>query len=267
MSFQPIIPFGGNVGWSFLNKTRDAQQAAFDGSAGITRNTEYFRDTIANIDSAESLVSDRRLLEVALGAFGLEDDINNKFFVKKVLEEGTLDDAAFANRLSDKRYFAMAEAFGFDLDPPNTVLSDFPDAVIDNYKTRQFEAAVGEQDVNLRLALGLERELETIKSNNMSETAAWFTIMGTPPLRAVFEGAFRLPPQIGALDLDRQLEIFREKSLGVFGTTNPSDLLSDENQEALIRKFLLQADLSTSASATSGGAVALSLLRAQAPIF
>ena len=39
--------------------------------------------------SAADLVADRRLLKVALGAFGLEGEIDKKAFIRKVLEEGT----------------------------------------------------------------------------------------------------------------------------------------------------------------------------------
>ena len=63
--------------------------------------------------SAADLVADRRLLKVALGAFGLEGEIDKKAFVRKILEEGTADPASLANRLTDKSYYKLAEAFGF----------------------------------------------------------------------------------------------------------------------------------------------------------
>lgn len=262
MTYQPVVPFGGNVGWSILRRTRDAQQAAFDASASIARNTDYFRENIGSIRSAADLVADRRLREVALRAFGLEEDIANVFFIRKVLEEGTLSEDAFANRLADKRYFALARAFSFDISPPNTVLSDFADTIIDAYRTRAFEAAVGEADPDMRLALGLERELRQLADRGLSEAAAWFTIMGTPPLRAVFEGALGLPPQTGALDVDRQLDIFRAKSLAAFGTSDPLAFTDPERRETLVRRFLLRADRSGSATAAGGAATALTLLRA-----
>ncbi len=78
MTFQPVVPLGGYAGWAFLNRTQTAQQSAFDESATIVRQTSYFEENIGNITTAEDLVNDRRLLEVALGAFGLDEDINNK---------------------------------------------------------------------------------------------------------------------------------------------------------------------------------------------
>ncbi len=267
MTFQPAIPLGGLAGWSFLNRTREAQVEAFADSTVIQRNLAHFRENIGDITSAEELVNDRRLLEVALGAFGLSEDINNKFFIQKVLSEGVLNDEAFVNRLADKRYKAMSEAFGFELSPPNTTLNTFPAEIEEAYIARSFEVAVGEQDENMRLALGLGRELAGLAGSELSEDAAWFTIMGTPPLRAVFERAFGLPTQTGALDVDRQLEIFRDTSLKKFGTTNPLDFTDPDKQEELTRKFLLRSEINAQLSLSAPGAVALSLLQTQAPLF
>jgi len=104
MTFQPIIPLTGYTGWRFLQRTLDNQKSAFENDATIQRATEYFKENIGKVQNAEDLVSDRRLLSVALGAFGLDDDIDNKFFIQKILEEGTFDDSSLANRLSDSAF-------------------------------------------------------------------------------------------------------------------------------------------------------------------
>lgn len=263
MTYQPMIPASGNVGWAFLQNTRQAQQRAFDGSVTITRDVEYFRENIGKVRDAGALVQDYRLLKVALGAFGLQEDIGNRFYIRKVLEEGTIADDAFSNRLADKRYQALAKAFAFDLEPPNTSLNEFPEKIITKYKELQFEVAVGEQDESLRLALGVGRELDMLKQRNLGETAAWFTIMGTPPLRRVFEFALGLPPQTGAIDIERQLKLFRDKSVQTFGTSNPIDLSSDDARENLIRRFLFRAEIANNSASTSRASIALSLLQTQ----
>ena len=267
MTYQPVLPAGGNLGWTFLKQTQEAQQAAFDNSASVVRSEEYFRQNIAGVETAEDLVADRRLLSVALGAFGLDGDIDNRFFVQKVLEEGSIDPESFANRLTDKRYLAMAEAFAFDLSPSNTVKSDFPDQILEAFKERQFEIAVGEQDQDLRLALDTERELAELAEQDFEEDTAWFTIMGNPALRNVFEFALGLPSELAAVDIDRQLEVFREKSERVFGVSNPAEFVDPELQDKLVRNFLFRSELEASASATSRGTVALSLLQSQPSLF
>ncbi len=262
MSFQPVIPIGGYAGWSFLTRTREAQQEAFDASAEIARNVAYFEANIGAVTSAEALVSDRRLLQVALGAFGLDDDINSRYFLQKVLEDGTLDPAALANRLSDKRYLEFSKAFGFgDFDTPRTVLSDFPAEIAGAYREQQFEIAVGNQDANMRLALGLDRALGEIASRDTTDDGRWFLVMGQPPVRKVFEAALGLPGSVGALDLDQQLSAFRDKAAARFGDGEIAQFADPERREELVRLFLLRADLGAPGGGVRGASAALAVLQ------
>lgn len=265
MSFQPVIPVGGFAGWRFLERTMQAQQAAFNASPQIDRDVQYFRDNIAKVTSAEALVADRRLLSVALGAFGLDADIDNRFFIRKVLEDGTLEQDTLANRLADKSYLKLSQAFGFgDFDVPNTRLSDFPERIVEAYKTRQFEIAVGEQNDDMRLALNITRELGEIAGRDSSDDTKWFTVMGSEPMRAVFETAFSLPSSFATLDIDKQLEIFRDRAERAFGDGEISQFSDPARLEALVRRFLVQSELNGSAAALSPASTALTLLQTAA---
>ncbi len=262
MSYQPVIPFGGMAGWSFLNRTREAQQEAFETSPQMQRDTNYFVENIGKIQTAEELVGDYRLLKVALGAYGLDDDIGNRFFVQKVLEDGTLDTDDLANKLSDKRYLEMAQDFGFgDFDIPSTQLSDFGAKTVEAYKERQFEIAVGEQSQDLRLAMSLDRDLGEILKKSSSDETKWFSMMGNPPLRSVFETALGLPSSFGTLDLDQQLEEFRNKSEQYFGSSEIDQFSDPEKREELNRLFLVRSQIANGTASMSGGAIALTLLQ------
>ncbi len=262
MSFQPVVPFGGFAGWSFLQRTREAQQEAFDRSPRLQRDVDAFAARIGEVKTAEDLVNDRQLLSVALGAFGLDDDIGNTFFIRKVLEDGTLNQDALANKLSDKRYLAFSEAFGFDLSPPRTVLSTFSDEIVSLYRERQFEVAIGNSEPDMRLAMTLERELPALAERSLTEDGRWFTIMATPPLRAVFERAFNLPTAIGTLDIDRQLTLFKERAAAAFGNENVSQFADPEKREELTRRFLASADGLSLATSNVRGSAALAILQA-----
>ena len=90
-------------------------------------------------------MADRQLLKVALGAFGLDSEIDKKAFIRKILEEGTTAPTALANRLTDKSYHKLSAAFGFgDPGGANTGDDGFAAKIVEAYKTRAFEAAVGE---------------------------------------------------------------------------------------------------------------------------
>ncbi|MEM9370573.1 MAG: flagellar protein, partial [Pseudomonadota bacterium] len=87
--FAPILPATGLVGFKLLEQTQTVQREIFDRQPEIARDTDYFRETIATVQSAGALVEDRRLLRVALGAFGLDEEIDKRAFIRKILEEGT----------------------------------------------------------------------------------------------------------------------------------------------------------------------------------
>lgn len=261
MSYTPVVPLSGYAGWKFLNRTMEKQQAAFVASADIQRNEDYFREKIGSIKTAEELVSDRRLLSVALGAFGLDDDINNKYFIRKVLEEGTLDTKSLANKLSDKSYLALSEAFGFgDFSTPRTVLSDFADEILAKYETRQFEVAVGNADQTMRLAMTAQRELPELAADSVSESTKWYKIIGSPALSEVVRTALGLPDSVGSLDVDQQVVVYKQKTEQVFGSSDPGQFTDSEKVDRLVKNYLLRAQM-TDTSGISSGSAALQLLQ------
>jgi hypothetical protein len=260
VSFQPVTPFGGLAGWSFLERTRVRQEAAFQQSPALARRADDFAQRIGRVASAEELVRDRALLQVALGAFGLDDDLPNRFFIRKVLEEGTTAPSALANRLSDKRYFALSEAFGFgDRPGGNVKRSGFAADIVARYQERQFEMAVGRSDPNLRIAMGLGREMQEISARRQSNDARWFTALASPPVRTALEKALGLPSRVGSIDIDRQLSLFKDRAATRLGTSDFAELASPEGLERLRRAFLTAPDAS-GAAGTSRGAGALALL-------
>lgn len=262
MSFSPVIPFGGYAGWTFLKRTMASQQAALAAAPEQKRDTAYFREKIGSISTAEQLVSDRRLLKVALGAFGLEADLNNRFFIRKVLEDGTLKEGALALRLADPRYREFSAAFGFgDFSTPNTKLSDFADKTLAAYAQRGFEAAVGQQNGTMRLALNAEREVVTLARRSSSEDTKWFSVMGSKPLREVFQTALGLPASFASIDLDQQLTVLKDRTERVFGSPTVSQFADPANMDKLLRTFLIRSDVATG-TASSQNSLALQLLQA-----
>ncbi len=111
--FSPILPSSGLTGYQYLERTRAQQQDLLAKSPLVARDTQAFRDRIKDIETPEQLMEDRALLRVALGAFGLGDDINNSAFIRKVLESDLQDGTSLANKLADKRYLALAKTFNF----------------------------------------------------------------------------------------------------------------------------------------------------------
>ncbi|UWQ91322.1 DUF1217 domain-containing protein [Rhodobacteraceae bacterium M382] len=262
MTLQPIIPAGGIQGWRFLQQTYDRQFSSFSKDPVLKRDAEYFAENIGAIQSAEDLVSDRRLLRVALGAFGLEDDINNRYFVQKILSDGTSAEDALANRLADERYKDFSDAFGFGPSSvPKTVNSTDMQNIVDRFREQSFEVAVGEQNNDMRLALNMQRSLKDLATGDMSEDAKWFTVMGNPPLRQVFETALGLPSATGQLDIDQQLGIFKDRAVANFGSSTFAQFSTDAGIEDVTIRFLARSQISQIGASVSSASTALILLQ------
>jgi hypothetical protein len=260
--FQPVIPSVGLAGWRFLQRTYDTQFEAFTQSIELKRDSEYFEEKIASITSAEELVSDRRLLTVALGAFGLQDDINNRYFIQKVLEEGTTNDDALANRFSDTRYLELSEAFGFG---PSEFLKvgepGFVKAVVSRFQANSFEVAAGEQDDSMRVALYAQRELAQLAEQDSSKDTKWFTVLGDPPMRKLFEKALGLPSSIGQIDVDQQLKTFKDRAVSVFGSDSFDQFLDEDARQDVLTKFIVRDQIDNLGGGLSANSIALTLLQ------
>jgi len=262
MIFQPVIVGPGLVGWNFLQATYDSQFEAFNKDPVLQRDTEYFAEKIGNVFTAQELVADRRLLGIALGAFGLSDDLNSQAFIQKILEDGTSDPGALSNRLADDRYRQLSDAFGFGPGEIPRTLSDSRMAdILERFQQQTFEVAVGEQDDSLRIALFAQRELERISRENTSEDAKWFSIMALPPLRTMFESALGLPSSFALIDIDKQLETFKDRANSIFGDKSVSQFTDPDKLEKATNRFLARAQIDSFNATLSSGSTALTLLR------
>ncbi|CAM4064267.1 DUF1217 domain-containing protein [Palleronia rufa] len=264
MSFVPVVPLPGPAGWAFLQRTRDTQQTAFEAQPRIQRNISEFEKRIASITSAEDLVGNRNLMEVALGAFGLDGDINNRFLIEKVLSSDTQDRTSLVNRFADKRYLSLSRAFGFgDAGGARTGDDGFARRIVDAYRNRQFEIAAGEVDPDMRLALGFSRDLAEIASRpSLSNDGMWFTIMSNPPVRKVFESALGLPKSFAAIDLDQQIGEFKSRSRQAFGTDDVKALSASDRSPEIVDKFLVRSQIDAiSTVGFSSASIALALLQ------
>lgn len=260
MSYTPVVPMSGLAGWRFLERTEAAQKAAFDKSADVQKDVAYFTEKIGKIGSAAELVSDRRLLKVALGAFGLSDKIDAKAFIRKALEEGTESETAFARRLSDATYARMAEAFGFgNAKGPQTAAPGFAAKITEAYKTTAFQEAVGRASDTMRLAMNFRDQIGELAAGNGK---SWYTVLASKPMREVFQGAYGLPKSFVNVDIDKQRDVLAARTEQLFGSDTLAAFQDPQAVEKVLNRFLVKAQLEAGIAPSSRGAAALSLLQA-----
>lgn len=259
MSFSPVLPSGGLAGWSFLKTTYDRQKSLFLQSPVVARDVQSAKQTLAQTQSVDDLMSNRGNLKIVLGAFGLENDLDNRYFVRKIIESDLADPKSLASRLSDERYKDLARSMS-GLAHYGVLTQRQSQEILDQYSTASFEVAVGRQSNEFRLALNAERELGRLVSSDKSENTKWYKILGTPPLRTVLQTYLRLPDAISKLDLETQVTAFKDKLKTRLGVETLSDLNTTDKMQTLVQGYLLQSQVNTSVP-TSGRSIALSLLQ------
>jgi len=263
MNFRPAIPLSGFIGWRVFEQSAARQLDTFKNLPSTTRELEYFRENISTALTAEDLVKDRRLLAVALGAFGLSDEIGKKAYIQRVLEDGTEKKDAFANRINDPRWRDFAERFGYgNLGGTRVLLSSFREEIAQRFTERAFEEHVGDVDTDMRLAMNFRREIARIAENTSVDRVGWLQIMGQRPLRAVMEAALGLPASIGIVDLEQQRQIFEDKAQDLLGGKSPSIFSDPEIIDDVLRRFFLQTEIRNGPSNSTPGMAALSVLSA-----
>lgn len=260
MTFRPLLPLGGLAGWSLLNRTLERQQDAFANSLSQRNLAGQFEKRFGQIRTASDLVADRGVLRVVLGAFGLQDDLPNRAFIVQVVEGGVTERTALANRLSDKRYAAMASALahlarGGSGQPPDTLAAQ----IVRDFHQRGFETAIGEQRQDYRLAMAIQREIPAIAAQFRTDQARWFGLLGNPPVRRVLETALGLPREFAALPLDQQVTRLQESALRRLGTDKVAALAEPAALSRLTQRFLALSEIGQTDQNFS---VALNILQA-----
>jgi hypothetical protein len=236
------------------------QQSLHSAGFPIKSDIKYFQDKFSDLSTADDIVSDRRILRVVLGAYGLSADIENRYFIRTVLSEGMSESSALANKLADQRYRSLATDFDFSVNPPNhKTQPGLAFQTSERFRRQSFEEAVGVRDNDMRLALTFQRTLEQVAQSTSTNGAAWYQIMATPPLREVLQTALGFPQEFSNLDIDEQYKRFQDKAEATFGSNVVSELSGMPVSDAIIQRFLVVRQ-SSQISAASSFETALVLL-------
>lgn len=245
MTYSVRIGSGGYAGWKILERTMSRQRDVFLGNHVVQSYKDYFSKNISSAETAEQFVGDHKLLSLALRAFGLDSDIKNKFFMRKILESDPTDKSSLVNRLADKRYLRMNQALALHASPNSEKNGVDVNRIVEKYEARSFERSVGENHPEIELALNARREILEISSSNVSENAKWYQILASKPLRQVFEGAYGLGSSFSALSIDRQLSELMSRTEKITGDSSVGQFSSSEVMEVIIRRFLLYSQTNT----------------------
>lgn len=257
MTYNVQVGSGGYTGWKLLERTSDRQRTVFQNSREIQISRDYFSQKLPAIKTAEDLVSDYKLISVALRAFGLDADVGNKAFIKKVLEADPDDKTSLVNKLTDKRYLNLNKALALSADEKSGNGGMTVDQIGELYVSRSFEKNIGERHPEIEIALNAKRELPTLVSSASSDTTKWYQIVSSAPLRKIFESALGFSAIFSALPVDRQVSELSQRFEKFTG--GPISDLDGAGLDKLIKMYLIKSQTAT--NTTGKYSVALTILR------
>lgn len=203
----------------------------------IAREVDYYLAKIGNVKTADEFVADRRLVSVALTAFGIGNMVYAKAFVRKLVAEGTDDRNAFANRLADQRYLEFAKTFDFKrYGGATTAFAAAQKGVADKYIRQNLETQAGSSNEGVRLALYFERHAPNLESVS--------AVLADKAMTQVVRTMLGLPETFSLYGIDKQISIL-ERRLDI------DDLKSPDKLKKHVERFAALWDAGRTATQTS----------------
>jgi len=170
----------------------------------LKAQTKFYLENITKVTSIDEFLADDALYTYAMKAYGLTDKLDDKAFMRKVLEGGVADPDSFANTQSDGRYADFAAAFDFaGHGEEATTYSLAGKAVVDRYARQTLEENAGDQNEGVRLALYFQRKASTLTSP--------YQILADGALAEVVRTALGLPAELARADVDKQAALLAKR--------------------------------------------------------
>lgn len=191
------------VQYRVVNAQQERFMTQFEKIPQVKSAIAAFEKKAPEITTVDGLLKDRRTLEFVLSAFQLEEKVDAKGILKKLLTEDPVNDKSLANILSDPRYKAFAKA----MEPLRLGSKPFSSAtfvatLVKGYETNEFEKYQGEQTPGLREALYFKRNIGGITKT--------MQLLGSKALTEVVRVALGLPKEMGLLPVAKQAKLIEQ---------------------------------------------------------
>lgn len=221
------LGLSGATAYKVVTRDETARLARFEKQPTVQKDVQRFLDAAPTIKSAEDLLKNRRVLQFVLTAFQLEDSVDQKAIIRKVITEDPSDPKSLANRLADPRFSKLAAAVG-DWSSNPLAKKSVQDAIIQGYKQNAFEKDQGEQTPGMREALYFRRMIGNAKTLPQ--------VMTDKALLQVVRVGLGLPEKFGVLSYDQQKTIL-SKRIDVKNFSDPAFV------DRFVQRFLVNNDM------------------------
>ena len=199
------------------------------GFAFAKSEVSYYVGKISTVKSIDDLMADSRLLNVALGAFGLDAKTETPARIREMLEGGISDPNSPANKLAllgDKRYANLVAAFDFAKYGADTTAQDAVQTIV----PKQFIANSGLTTIIPR-AEYTKAESEYYQAN-IGKVKSIDDLLADKRLLRAAMAAYGLD-----LDAETPKRIREMLEGGVTNPDSPANKLADKSYAAFVSAF------------------------------
>lgn len=214
----------------------EAHMKMFEAQPTTARDIETFKEEIVNVKSVDDLMKNRTLLSVTLSAFQLEGEVDKYAFVEKMLTEDPDDDDSLVNKLVEPRWTKLSTAlYGLNLDEDFFQNEDNVNAILDGYKTNEFEKFEGSNADGIRQSMYFKRLAGDVEEISQ--------ILADKSLMEVVRVGLGLPESFLSLDYEQQkARLIKEVDV--------EDFKDPEKIGKMIERYLIMTEVNnTDASA------------------
>lgn len=215
----------------------------------------YYQENIQAVETVDDLLSDRGIIDVVIGAFGLDETVSDDF-LKQIFDSDLSDPKSFVNQQSSNKWAELLASFNFDSEGNLTreTLGTVQQRgetleTVNLYMRQTLEENEGESSEAVRLALYFERTAPTITDA--------YGIIADEALTEVFRTIFGYTDDFSNMDVDAQAKVINSQ-------LELSDLQDPKKLQRLIERYTAMYDTenanydTTAVSILSGGSGSIS---------
>jgi hypothetical protein len=213
-----------------------------------TEKAENYQEKIQSIDTVGKLLADREVLDVVIGAFGLDPADVTDDFLKQAFGSDLSDPKSLVNQQPDSRWAELVASFNFDASGNLTretigTVQQRGETMetVNKYLRQTLEETEGESNEAVRLALYFQRTAPTITDA--------YGLIADDALMAVFRTTFGYTDEFSNMDVDQQARIIGENME-----------LADLQDPAKLERFLQRYSAMYDSENASYNSPALSIL-------
>ena len=199
-----------------------------------TKKAENYQEKIQSIDTVSKLLADREVLDVVIGAYGLDPDEVTDDFLKQIFSSDLSDRKSFVNQQADSRWAELVASFNFDAKGNLTretmgTIQQRGETMetVNKYLRQTLEETEGESNEAVRLALYFQRTAPTITDA--------YGLIADDALMAVFRTTFGYSDEFSNMDVDQQARIIEDN-------LNLADLQDPKKLERFLQRYAAMYD-------------------------